>query len=127
MNWDGSWPTHHAGEWDTPQADGSVVRARWWVDRCERERRRQWEGCSFERLVDGKRVAFVESQYEMLMTTAADWLALSARSGFKIVSVFEQVAADQRDEVAISSALENTGKNYTLVLQRQCSTGDSHG
>jgi hypothetical protein len=103
--------------WSVPQADGSEVKAWWWIERCERASGMMLEAARFERFVDGQSVEKVESRYEMIMTNTDDWCEWAESSGFRI----EQVVANSgtRKLVDFSSALDNTDPNYYLFLRPQ--------
>jgi SAM-dependent methyltransferase len=115
---DGPWPhpPDDKSTWTMPQPDGTVVRATWFIDRCDLDARRVWERARIERVDDRDRVMEqIEHTYEMRLCTADDWPRLAADAGFRIERVHEH-RADGRPEVTLEPALENTGRNYYVML-----------
>lgn len=104
--------------WQVDQPDGSVVKAKWWGERCELSTNRMWEGALFEREIDGKVVEKVESEYEMLMGSTEDWKRWIRAAGFHI----DQVVANgfsSREAVDFTSDLDNNTINHYLFLRPQ--------
>lgn len=115
---DGPFIEDKCSTWDTPQPDGSIVKAWWGTKQADLATRRIREYARFERHRDGKCVARIDSTYEMLLMTSNDWQEWPTEAGFQVEQVIETLDDGQRIVVPLSPALKAWEKNVLLFLRR---------
>ncbi len=117
LDHDGAFDDHGVS-WSMPQPDGSEVRASWWDVEGDRSKRTMKEACRFERVHDGRSVEVVENTFDMLMTSAGDWIHLARRTGFEVVGVHTR-KIDRWVPGPLAVQLDNSKDNHGILLKRK--------